>query len=135
MNMRRWNGILAVCTIAVGLSVHRGVLPLSATARDVLGDALWAMMIVWLTGVLAPRASLRARALAALSICFVVELSQLARTPALDALRRTLPGHLVLGSGFDARDFVAYTAGVVLAIMVLSASARGTLHGEEHSGC
>jgi hypothetical protein len=53
-----------------------------------------------------------------LAICFAVELSQLYHAPALDALRETTAGHLVLGSGFDPRDLIAYAAGVCAAALV-----------------
>jgi hypothetical protein len=110
---------LAVGTIIVGLAVHlggRGVL--APGVRDMLGDALWAMMMAWWIGALAPAASRRARAAVALGVCFAVEASQLLHTPGLDALRRTLPGHLVLGSGFDARDLLAYALGVLAAVLL-----------------
>jgi hypothetical protein len=54
----------------------------------------------------------------ALAVCFVVELSQLYHAPALDALRQTTVGHLVLGSDFDPRDLAAYAAGVLAAAML-----------------
>lgn len=111
--------VLAVGTIALGLAVHlggRGVLP--HDVRDVLGDALWAMMMAWWLGALVPMRPVRTRAMLALGICFAVEASQLLRAPWLDALRRTLPGHLVLGSGFDPRDLVAYTLGVLAAVLL-----------------
>ena len=76
------------------------------------------MMIVWWIGVAVPRVALRTRALAALAVCFAVELSQQFHTPMLDAIRRTVPGHLVLGSGYDPRDFVAYGAGVFTAALL-----------------
>jgi hypothetical protein len=41
-----------------------------------------------------------------------VEVSQLWHAPALDAIRATDIGHLVLGSGFDLRDLLAYLLGV-----------------------
>lgn len=110
--------VLAIGTIAVGLIVHRGGGFLPPLVRDLLGDALWAMMIVWWIGVAAPRLPLRTRGLAALAVCVVVEFSQRYHTPSLDALRRTLPGHLVLGSGYDPRDLLAYAAGVVAAVVV-----------------
>ncbi len=99
----------------LGLAVHWRGGPLGPTLRDVLGDALWAAMIAWWVGALAPGASLRIRALGALSLCFGVEVSQLYHTTALDALRGTVAGQLVLGSGFDPRDLVAYTLGVLVA--------------------
>jgi len=57
--------LLALVAIAVGLLVHlRGGL-LGPVARDVLGDALWAAMIAWWAGALAPGAWLAARSAAA----------------------------------------------------------------------
>jgi hypothetical protein len=50
--------------------------------------------------------------------------SQLYHAPALDALRATRAGHLVLGSGFDARDLAAYTAGVAAAVLLERAVRR-----------
>jgi hypothetical protein len=115
---------LALATIAVGLTVHRGALPLGARARDATGDALWAAMIAWWVGAVAPGAPLRARAAAALAFCFAVEASQLYHAPALDALRGTTVGRLVLGSGFDPRDLVAYAAGVLVACAAERAAFR-----------
>lgn len=115
---------LAAATIAVGLVVHSGYLPLGPVVRDVTGDALWAMMMAWWVGAAAPRAALGARSIAALMICIAVELSQLLHTPALDALRRTTPGQLVLGSGFEPRDLAAYTLGVVAAALLERAVRR-----------
>ena len=115
---------LAAGTIVVGLVVHRRGGALPPDARDVLGDALWAMMIAWWLGAAAPGAAAWRRGAVALGICFAVEFSQRLHTPALDALRRTTPGHLVLGSGFDPRDLAAYTGGVLAAVLLERAVAR-----------
>jgi hypothetical protein len=115
---------LAVLTILIGLIVHRGVPRLPAAARDITGDALWAMMMVWWVSAIAPRGTPWARGAAALAICFAVELSQRLRLQPLDALRRTTVGHLFLGSGFDPRDFLAYTLGAAVAVLLLLATAR-----------
>ena len=102
----------------MGLAVHwRGEI-LGEALRDVLGDALWAAMIAWWIAALVPGASLRTRGIAALTICFAVEVSQGVHVPALDALRRTPAGHLVLGSGFDPRDFLSYAFGVLAATLL-----------------
>ncbi len=108
--------LLACVTIAVGLAVFTGPLPLPPRVRDAAGDALWAMMMVWWMGVALPQLSPIRRGALALGLCFTVELSQLYHAPWLDAIRATTPGHLVLGSGFDARDLVAYAVGVLLAV-------------------
>ena len=72
---------LALGTIAVGLAVHwRGTL-LPPTLGDPLGDALWAMMIGWWIGALAPATRPAPRAGLALAICWMVEISQLYHAP------------------------------------------------------
>ncbi len=118
MQRRRLFVVLALSTIGVGLAVHwwGGVLPVDA--RDVLGDALWAMMIAWWIGAAFPRARLQRRGLAALALCWMVEAGQLYRAPAVQQWRGTALGHLVLGSDFDARDLLAYTLGVLAALLL-----------------
>jgi uncharacterized protein DUF2809 len=108
--------VLAILTILVGLIVHFDGRVLSFRVRDILGDALWAMMMVWWMGVALPRVRLSARGLAAFGICVAVELSQRYHTAFLDAARLTIPGQLILGSGYDPRDFLAYAAGVIAAV-------------------
>lgn len=115
---------LAALTVVLGLVVHLGGPRPAPAWRDVLGDALWAAMIFWGVGAIAPWARPAVRASVALGVCFTVEFSQLYHTPALDALRGTTLGHLVLGSGFDARDLASYTAGVLAAALLDRASTR-----------
>jgi hypothetical protein len=109
---------LALTTIVVGLVVHFGGRVLAPAARDILGDALWAAMIVWWVGVIAPRANPPTRYGIAYAICAVVELSQAYHTPGLDAARANRLGQLVLGSGFDPRDLIAYAIGVGAAALL-----------------
>jgi hypothetical protein len=118
--------VLAGVTIAAGLAVHfaGGRAPTSAW-RDILGDALWAAMILGWIGIALPRAHPAARAAAALAICFAVEFSQLLHAPWLDAWRGSTVGHLVLGSGFDPRDLGAYAAGVLVAASLSAFLDRG----------
>src|SRR4051794_9417956 len=104
---------LALAAIAGGLAIHRGGAALGPMWQDILGDAIWAMMMTWWISAVVPDRSLRVRGSVAFAICVAVETSQLVHTPALDALR-DLPGvSLVLGSGFDPRDLAAYLAGVL----------------------
>jgi hypothetical protein len=109
---------LALGTMIVGLAVHRDRALFSAVARDVLGDALWAAMIAWGIGLVQPRATRIVRSAVALTVCVVVEVSQLYHTPALDTLRETTFGRLVLGSGFDPRDLAAYAGGVLCVALI-----------------
>jgi len=112
--------VLAIVTILIGLMVHSGRFRLGPVAQDVLGDALWAALIAWLLGAIAPRSRLSRRTAVAFAVCVTVELSQLLHGPAIDAIRRTTPGQLVLGSGFDPRDLVAYAGGVLAAAVLES---------------
>ena len=116
--------IAVIATIALGLWVHTRAPALGADARDILGDALWAAMMTCCVAVLVPRMSLGTRGAVAMGICVIVELSQLVHTPALAAMRATFLGRLVLGSGFDARDFAAYAIGVIAAVIVERATVR-----------
>lgn len=107
-----------VLVLASGLAVHFGGAALPADVRDIAGDGLWAAMIWCGVGVLMSAWSLTLRTIAAYAVCVAVECSQLVHTPALDALRATTLGHLVLGSDFDARDLAAYAGGVLAAYLV-----------------
>ena len=115
---------LALATIIVGLAVHLRGSTLGPAARDIVGDALWASMIVWWVSALAPRTHRWARCGAAYAICALVELSQAVQTPILDAIRATTIGQLVFGSGFDSRDFAAYAVGVAAAALLDMALAQ-----------
>jgi len=108
----------AVTTTVIGLAVHRVDFGPYPVVRDMLGDALWAMMMFYWLGVLVPPARWRLRTALALAICFGVEASQLYHRPWLDEVRATLPGHLILGSGFDSRDFLSYSLGVAAAALL-----------------
>jgi hypothetical protein len=109
---------LALSTIGIGLFVHLRGSMLSPVSRDILGDALWAAMIVWLISARIPNARRWTRYGVAYAVCALVETSQALHTARLDALRATTIGHLVLGSGFDPRDFLAYALGVVGAALL-----------------
>jgi hypothetical protein len=121
---RRWFCALALCTIVVGLVVHWYGTILPVAVRDILGDALWAMMIAWLIGAILPQKPIVARAAVALVICWIVEFSQAYHQEFLDSVRNTAVGQLVLGSGFDVRDLGAYALGVAAALGLELAARR-----------
>jgi hypothetical protein len=82
------------------------------------------MMIAWAIAAVFPHVSQWTRGLAALALCWAVEASQLYHSPAVDAVRRTTLGHLVLGSDFDARDLAAYALGILAAVLLERAARR-----------
>ena len=107
----------ALATIVVGLLVHTGT-ALPPGPKDIAGDALWAMMVVWWVSAIAPGRALPARAAVALGIAWTVELTQRYHAPWIDSLRSLRAVHLVLGSDFDARDLLSYAAGIVTAALI-----------------
>lgn len=109
---------IAAAVIVTGLVVHEMGVGLSAEARDFAGDALWAVMIFAFIGAMRPASRLVARAAVVLVVCWAVELSQAYHTPWLDTVRATTLGRLTLGTGFDARDLLAYTLGVAVAAII-----------------
>lgn len=109
---RRPIALLAATTVALGL-LSRADLPMPGIVATYGGDTLYATLAFLLIALLRPGWPAWRIGLLALIACFAVELSQLIRAPWLDALRRTLPGRLVLGSGFLASDLVCYTLGVL----------------------
>lgn len=118
-------GLIAV-TIVLGLSSRRYAAALPWWAAKNAGDALYATMAFFLAGFLAPRLKTTHAALAAVSFCFLIELSQRFHTPWLDAIRDTRLGALVLGQGFHALDLFDYVVGVALGVIVEVAVRQGT---------
>jgi hypothetical protein len=125
--------VLVVITVIIGLAVHFQGIGLGALLRDVSGDALWAAMIYWLASLAAPNAGTAARGAVALFICFAVELSQQIEHPVLQAVRSSPFGHIIVGSDFDARDLIAYTAGIAAALLVDAAVIRSSLSSESQT--
>ena len=113
----RWVYAAAVlATIGAGLASRAYSQYLPWWLAKNLGDALYATMVFWGFGFLAPRARTSRVALAAVAFCFAIELSQAYHAPWIDGVRATTPGRLVLGQGFHAFDLVCYVLGVALAV-------------------
>ena len=104
----------ALAVVALGLGSRRFAHSLPAFLAAYAGDTLWALLVFLLTGMVAPRLRLAARAGIALAISWAVEISQLYHAPWIDAIRHTRLGGLVLGFGFLWSDLVCYSVGVGL---------------------
>jgi hypothetical protein len=104
---------LACLTVGLGLASRRYGHWLPGWVAAYAGDALWALLVFWLVGLVRPR--WRSRGVASAAWCFAVaiEISQLYHVPWLNALRHTALGHLVLGQGFLWSDIGCYTMGVL----------------------
>lgn len=106
--------IAIAAVIALGLASRRHPALFPAWMDKYPGDALWATMVFFCWAWVLPAASTLRLAALALATAWLVECSQLVHAPWLDAIRRTVPGHLVLGSTFNWLDLPAYAAGVAL---------------------
>lgn len=83
-----------------------------------LGDALYAFMMYYIISFLFVKKNIIFRGLLALTVCYTIELSQLYQADWINMVRQTLPGKLVLGSGFLYTDLLAYLLGVLFALCV-----------------
>ncbi|MCB1088549.1 MAG: DUF2809 domain-containing protein [Verrucomicrobiae bacterium] len=78
------------------------------------GDTLWALTLFLALGWAFPAARGTTLALTALGLSFAVEFSQLYQAPWIVQIRETLPGRLLLGSGFLWTDLICYSVGIAL---------------------
>jgi hypothetical protein len=116
-------GLLAL-TIAAGLASRRFPEWQPAFVARFAGDALWAAMVFWILGLVAPKRSTRVLAAWAVGIAYAVETSQLYRAPWIDAVRNSAVGALVLGQGFLWSDLACYAVGVGIAATLDAAVLR-----------
>jgi uncharacterized protein DUF2809 len=103
--------------VPLGLGTKRYQGPAQAWVHDSAGDVLYAAFCFFALQAAAPRFRVWQSAVAVTAFCAVVELTQFLHSPWLDAFRATPFGHLLLGSDFEAADFVWYALGAGLAAL------------------
>ena len=99
---------LMAITVAFGLAIRFAPLGLPRFLVKYGGSMLWALMVYWVVSSLLPRWRCVPAALLAGTIATAVEFLKLYHAPALDALRLTLPGILLLGRIFSVDDILSY---------------------------
>lgn len=82
------------------------------------GDMLYALMMFFIVRFCFIRKKTAFVGILSLAICFAIECSQLYQAAWINDLRQTLPGRLVLGQGFLWTDLIAYTAGILLGVVL-----------------
>lgn len=128
MNRRATYVLLTLPVIALGLGSRRFGSSLPEFIATYTGDTLWALAALLGLSVLAPRMPLVRRAAIALLFSFAIEISQLYHAPWIDSIRGTVPGALILGSGFLWSDLACYTVGVLIGALGEIAVIRATRH-------
>ena len=112
MKISRRTYFLIVCIVIItGLASRR--IPVIPPG---VGDALWAMMIFFIIRTLYIKSGRKLLSILSLTICYLVEFSQLYQAPWLNNIRMTLVGRLVLGQGFLWSDLLAYAIGIGAAV-------------------
>lgn len=113
---RLWVAGILATTIALGLLSRR--YPLPGILAEYTGDALYCSAAFGGLALVFVSARTRVLAAAAFGFSAAVEFSQLLSWQWLADLRPTLFGRLVLGSGFQWPDLVAYLVGAMAASAV-----------------
>lgn len=109
--------LLVALVITAGLASRRYPDLLPVFMRKGTGDALWALMVFLLAGMIRPGAKTAMLGAVALLISYLDEFSQMYQAPWIDAIRDTIPGRLVLGSGFNWGELGWYTVGVAFGVV------------------
>ena len=93
--------------------------PFTGTLRDASGGAAYVIFWSAFAMLLRPFLSIWKVVLWVLALTCTLEVLQLWHPAWLEAIRRTLPGRLVLGTTFDPFDFPPYFAGAAIALPLL----------------
>ena len=83
-----------------------------------VGDALWAMAIFFMLGVVFPSASTRRLVIATLAITYAIEISELYQADWINELRSIKIIGLILGYTFLWTDLVMYTLGIAVGALL-----------------
>ncbi len=83
-----------------------------------VGDALWAMAIFFMLGVVFPAASTRRLVITTLAITYAIEFSELYQADWINELRSIKIIGLILGYTFLWTDLVMYTLGIAVGALL-----------------
>lgn len=101
-----------IVVTGTGLLWRSGLIPLPAFLSKYGGDALWALAVFCVVGLVLPRKPTGYVAIIALGCAWAVEFLQLYHAPWIEGVRATRLGRLALGTTFHSPDLLAYLVGV-----------------------
>lgn len=124
-----WKRQLALSFVIVALIVAgywlRFYAPIDPAWRDRSGGTTYVIFWILTYALIRPKAPALPVALIVLSITCCLEFLQQWHPSWLEAIRRTLPGRLVLGTTFDWSDFPPYFVGALIGFLVMRLFAPG----------
>ena len=107
--------ILIAIVVAAGLASRSGYASFLPSLFGIYGgDILWSLNVFLVLGFAFAETPTWKLAVATLVISYSVEFSQFYQEDWINRIRQTLPGRLLLGSGFLKSDLVCYTIGVAI---------------------
>lgn len=115
LRQRTLYAVIIAITIVTGLLVRLKKAWFPEIVNLYLGDVLYAFMMFYIVSFIVPNKALLYRSIIALVICYCIEFAQLYDAEWINCIRATLPGRLVLGSGFLWSDLLAYLIGIATA--------------------
>jgi len=121
---RRWGYLVALAVVIILGLLSRRV----AFLPKETGDALWAVALYCLYRLIWCKEVSRNIAWWSLLTAYAVEFSQLIQWDWLVRFRSTTIGHLLLGQGFQWKDIIAYTIGVIITYVITSLIERSFNH-------
>lgn len=109
---------LVIISMVLGLGTRNFSVLLPNWINLYLGDALWAIMVFFLFGLIFRTRETRWIVALAFLFSFGIEISQLYHSQWIDILRETRLGGLVLGYGFLWSDLVSYSVGIGVGLLI-----------------
>ena len=109
---------MTIIVIGLGLYSRRMANIIPNYMNLYLGDALWALMVFIALGFVFREMKTKIVAIIGISVCYLIEISQLYHASFIDNIRETTLGGLVLGYVFSWSDFLGYAIGILVGIII-----------------
>lgn len=109
---------IIILIIALGISSRKFPEAIPYFVHEHAGDVLWAAMVYFGFRFIFYKRHYLFSGLLALTFSFLIEFSQLYQSDWINNIRSTTLGALILGSGFLWIDFLRYTFGVSIGILL-----------------
>lgn len=118
LRSRRRTVALVIGVVVVGLPTRLAPEVMPPFMVQYGGDALWALLIYLILGLILPSSPGRRIAVLVLAAAWGIELSQLYQADWINAVRSVKLGGLILGNTFLWSDLLCYLCGIVAGLLL-----------------